>query len=46
LEPRKDLFPRGVVLYEMAAGVAAFCGETSGVIFHDILERSTSALVA
>ena len=40
LDARTDLFSFGAVLYEMVTGRQAFSGNTSGIIFHSILEKN------
>jgi TolB-like protein/Flp pilus assembly protein TadD len=40
LDARTDLFSFGIVLYQMATGRQAFGGETTAVIFDEILNRA------
>ena len=45
LDCRTDLFSFGAVLYEMSTGVSAFRGDTSGIIFDEILNREPASPV-
>jgi serine/threonine protein kinase/tetratricopeptide (TPR) repeat protein len=46
LDGRSDLFSLGLVLYEMVTGQEAFAGNTTGVVFDKILNRTPKEMPA